>query len=67
MEIIAHLLREQDPKTLAIAQTSSEKATILAELELDAQKEKMENKLKLGYEPYITGDCGWKWPTKRVA
>lgn len=46
MEIIAHLLREQDPKTLAVAQTESEKTSIIAELELDAQKEKMENKLK---------------------
>ena len=46
MEIIAHLLREQDPRNLALAQTASEKQSILAELEQDTQKEKMENKIK---------------------
>ena len=46
MEIISHLLREQDPKALAIAATSSEKKSMLDDLEKDGQKERLETKMK---------------------
>merc|ERR1712227_605725 len=46
MEIISHLLRDQDPKALAVAQTQSEKNALVEEVIKDSQRERLENKLK---------------------